>query len=74
VGELALWFVFVLMFKFWSVSRLVNGRTTIGYNLLICEVYSPKLTESCCIYVGLWVEIWGPWDTKPVDLSGSDPG
>ena len=28
-------FVFVLMFKFWSVSCLVNGRPTIGYNLLI---------------------------------------
>jgi hypothetical protein len=32
VGHLSKWFVFVLMFKFWSVSRLVNGRPTIGYN------------------------------------------
>jgi hypothetical protein len=34
VGQLPKWFVFVLMFKFWSVSRLVNGRPTIGYNVL----------------------------------------
>ena len=33
-GHLSKWFVFVLMFKFWSVSRLVNGRPTIGYNVL----------------------------------------
>ena len=32
-GHLSKWFVFVLMFKFWSVSRLVNGRPTIGYNV-----------------------------------------
>jgi hypothetical protein len=31
-GHLSKWFVFVLMFKFWSVSRLWNGRPTIGYN------------------------------------------
>ena len=31
-GHLSKWFVFVLMFKFWSVCRLVNGRPTIGYN------------------------------------------
>jgi hypothetical protein len=30
--HLSKWFVFVLMFKFWSVCRLVNGRPTIGYN------------------------------------------
>jgi len=41
---------------------------------LFVQIYSPKLTESCCICVGLWVEIWGQCDTKPVDLSGSDPG
>jgi len=35
VGHLSKWFVFVLMFKFWSVGRVVNGRPTIGYNLLI---------------------------------------
>jgi hypothetical protein len=34
-GHLSKWFVFVLMFKFWSVCRLWNGRPTIGYNLLI---------------------------------------
>ena len=33
-GHLSKWFVFVLMFKFWSVCRLVNGRPTIGYNAL----------------------------------------
>ena len=32
VGHLSKWFVFVLMFKFWSVCGLVNGRPTIGYN------------------------------------------
>jgi hypothetical protein len=31
-GHLSKWFVFVLMIKFWSVSGLVNGRPTIGYN------------------------------------------
>ena len=31
-GHLSKWFVFVLMFKFWSVSCLWNGRPTIGYN------------------------------------------
>ncbi len=34
-GHLSKWFVFVLMFKFWSVGRLCNGRPTIGYNLYI---------------------------------------
>jgi hypothetical protein len=33
-GHLSKWFVFVLMFKFWSVGRLWNGRPTIGYNVL----------------------------------------
>ena len=38
-GHLSKWFVFVLMFKFWSVYRLWNGRPTIGYNVLgIAEV------------------------------------
>jgi hypothetical protein len=32
-GHLSKWFVFVLMFKFWSVCRVVNGRPTIGYNV-----------------------------------------
>jgi len=29
-GHLSIWFVFVLMFKFWSVSRFWNGRPSIG--------------------------------------------
>ena len=33
-GHLSKWFVLVLIFKFWSVGRLVNGRPTIGYNVL----------------------------------------
>ena len=37
-GHLSKWFVFVLMFKFWSVYRLRNGRPTIGYN-------GPRLCE-----------------------------
>ena len=32
VGNLSKWFVFVLMFKFWLVCRLWNGRPTFGYN------------------------------------------
>ena len=36
-GHLSKWFVFVLMFKFWSVYRLWNGRPTIGYNLSISD-------------------------------------
>ena len=31
-GHLSKWFVFILMFIFWSVSRLVYSRPTIGYN------------------------------------------
>ena len=38
VGHLSKWFVFVLMFKFWSVCRLVNGRPTIGYNVYVSAV------------------------------------
>lgn len=37
-GHLSKWFVFVLMFKFWSVYRLWNGRPTIGYNGLRIDV------------------------------------
>jgi hypothetical protein len=33
-GHLSKWFVFVLMFKFWSFCRLENCRPTIGYNVL----------------------------------------
>ena len=36
-GHLSKWFVFVLMFKFWSVYRLRNGRPTIGYNFSITD-------------------------------------
>jgi hypothetical protein len=32
-GHLSKWFVFVLMFKFWSVCHIWNGRPTIGYNV-----------------------------------------
>lgn len=45
-GHLSKWFVFVLMFKFWSVYRLRNGRPTIGYNSFICETFRLLL---CCI-------------------------
>jgi hypothetical protein len=38
-GHLSKWFVFVLMFKFWSVYRLWNGRPTIGYNVPINATY-----------------------------------
>jgi len=37
-GHLSKWFVFVLMFKFCSVCRLVSGRPTIGYNLFILAI------------------------------------
>ena len=37
-GHLSKWFVFVLMFKFWSVYRLRNGRPTIGYNVFRLHV------------------------------------
>ncbi len=43
-GHLSKWFVFVLMFKFWSVSCLWNGRPTIGYNLLIGLLKLPQYT------------------------------
>jgi hypothetical protein len=34
IGHLSKWFVFGFMSKFWSVSRFLNGRPTIGYNVL----------------------------------------
>ena len=34
VDHLSKWFVFVLLFKFWSVSCRSNGCPTIGYNVL----------------------------------------
>ena len=42
-GHLSKWFVFVLMFKFWSVYRLWNGRPTIGYN---GQPYPPCRSDS----------------------------
>jgi hypothetical protein len=46
-GHLSKWFVFVLMFKLWSVSRLWNGRPTIGYNVLqLQEVTKGALEEA----------------------------
>jgi hypothetical protein len=42
-GHLSKWFVFVLVFTFWSVCRLVNGRPTIGYNSFIG---APKVRQS----------------------------
>jgi len=44
-GHLSKWFVFVLMFKFWSVYRLWNGRPTIGYNSVICAMGGDFTTE-----------------------------
>ena len=44
VVHLSKWFVFVFMFKFWSVCSLVNGRPTIGYNLLIGLLKLPQYT------------------------------
>mgnify|MGYP003404722703 FL=1 len=44
-GHLSKWFVFVLMFKFWSVYRLWNGRPTIGYNLFIPATAGRKITQ-----------------------------
>jgi hypothetical protein len=43
VGHLSKWFVFVLRFKIWSVSLLVNGRPTIGYN---SQIYSTLNTQT----------------------------
>ena len=34
-GQLSKWFVFVLMFKFWSVSRLWNGRLPLAITVLV---------------------------------------
>ena len=46
-GHLSKWFVFVLMFKFWSVSRLVNGRPTIGYNVLALGAVADFGAQNC---------------------------
>jgi hypothetical protein len=42
-GHLSKWFVFVLMFKFWSVCCRWNGRPAIGYNLLIPLIFTSYL-------------------------------
>jgi hypothetical protein len=45
VIQLSKRFVLVLMFKFWSVGRLWNGRPTIGYNYSIpapFRIYPPN--------------------------------
>ncbi|PKP51527.1 MAG: hypothetical protein CVT95_00720 [Bacteroidetes bacterium HGW-Bacteroidetes-12] len=47
VGHLSKRFVFVLMFKFWSVSRLVNGRPTIGYNVLQLQEVGDFGAQNC---------------------------
>ena len=51
-GHLSKWFVFVLMFKFWSVYRLWNGRPTIGYN--ICIVVTKYKGSHLIISSFLW--------------------
>ncbi len=56
-GHLSKWFVFVLVFKIWSVSRLWNGRPTIGYNLLIEAVCSSKYNNFRCICAGSGAQI-----------------
>ena len=48
-GHLSKWFVFVLMFKFWSVYRLWNGRPTIGYNLHIPAINLTQAYRFGCI-------------------------
>ena len=53
-GHLSKWFVFVLMFKFWSVYRLWNGRPTIGYNTCI---YATQDIKYLLIINGLMVRI-----------------
>jgi hypothetical protein len=51
-GHLSKWFVFVLMFKFWSVSCLWNGRPTIGYNgSRLCEVADFYEEFSCGVQI-----------------------
>ena len=63
--HLSEWFTF-FSFKFVSVFCVVVFLRLLVTHLFV-QVYSPKLTISCCICVGLWVEIWGPWDTKPLN-------
>jgi hypothetical protein len=48
VGHLSKWFVFVLMIKFWSVCRLVNGRPTIGYTF--CSYKKLAISETKTVY------------------------
>jgi hypothetical protein len=37
----------LLMFKIWSVSRLVNGRPTIGYNVLALGAVADFGAQNC---------------------------
>ncbi len=53
-GHLSKWFVFVLMFKFWSVGCLWNGRPTIGYNLLIGDTKYRITTKYGKVYDTLY--------------------
>jgi hypothetical protein len=46
-GHLSKWFVFVLMFNFWSVSCLWNGLPTIGYNGLQLPEVGDFEDENC---------------------------
>jgi hypothetical protein len=58
--HLSKWFVNILMFKFWSVCRLANGRPTIAYNLLIGDVCSGQCSKKrlyLCRLVGR--NVWG---------------
>jgi hypothetical protein len=51
-GHLSKWFVFVLMFKFWSVGRLWNGRPTIGYNVPRTGAYPFRVALVRCYGMG----------------------
>lgn len=57
-GHLSKWFVFVLMFKFWSVYRLWNGRPTIGYNLFIDEVNQIYLKNNLIVKTLILLTYW----------------
>ena len=49
VGHLSKWFVFVLMFKFWSVSRLFHGRHTINNNYSVsATLHLFRLSPKSC--------------------------
>ena len=46
-GLLSKWLVFGLMSKFWSVGRPVNGRPTIGYNVLALGAVADFVAQNC---------------------------